>query len=307
MIDVVELRALLALEDHGTVAAAASALDYTPSAVSQQLKRLELKVGVVLTRPVGRNLVLTPAGRALAQEGRLTLTRWEDLEQAARTADGQPRGHVRLATFPTAARGLVIPAVARLRANAPGLSLSLIESDIMPAIDAVRAGRYDACVVHGWHGLATPVPDDLYSDLITTDRADVVLGRRHHLADVESVTPAELLDQTWVTQPPGTVCHNWFLHMFAPLGRTPRTVWEAGEYATQLAMVGTLDAVALIPRMGVQEPETLTRVPVHDPAPLRDVYLVARRAFHETPAHTALLDALAGGPSSPTDAHVKPI
>lgn len=162
----------------------------------------------------------------------------------------------------------------------------------MPAIDAVRTGRYDACVVHGWHGLATPVPDDLHSDLITTDRADVVLKADHQLADTQSLAPVELLDQTWVTQPPGTVCHNWFLHMFAPLGRAPRTVWEAGEYATQLAMVETLGAVALIPRMGVPEPATLTRVAVHDPVPLRDVYLVARRAFHETPAHIALLEAL---------------
>ncbi len=297
MIDAVELRALLALEDHGTIAAAAGALDYTPSAVSQQLKRLEAKVGVALTRPVGRNLTLTPAGRALAREGRLTLTRWEDLAQAARSVDSRPRGHVRVATFPTAARGLVIPAVAQLRDTAPGLSLSLVESDITPALDAVRAGRYDACVVHGWRGLATPVPDDLLSDLITTDRADVVLRRSHHLADVPSLAPAELLDQPWVTQPPGTVCHNWFLHMFAPVGRTPRSQWEAGEYATQLAMVEALDAVALIPRMGVHEAEALTRVAVHDPVPRRDIYLVARRAFHETPSHTALLDALIGAAS----------
>jgi len=48
MIDPVALRSLVAVERLGSVGAAATALEYTPSAVSQQIKRLESQTGVQL-------------------------------------------------------------------------------------------------------------------------------------------------------------------------------------------------------------------------------------------------------------------
>ena len=66
MIDVRRIRALRELADRGTIAAAADALHLTPSAVSQQLDRLDAEARVVLTERDGRVLRLTPAGRLLA-------------------------------------------------------------------------------------------------------------------------------------------------------------------------------------------------------------------------------------------------
>lgn len=295
MIEAVELRALLALEDHRTVAAASRALGYTPSAVSQQLKRLEQKVGRELIQPVGRNVMLTSAGRALADQGRDLLTRWGDLEHAAGRSDDVPRGLVSLAAFPTALRGLLIPAVRALRSSAPDLTVQIVEMDIHPSIDAVRAGRLHACIIHGWRGLATPIPDDLRSDFLMVDRADIVVAKGHPNSEAGGLVPADLIESDWIVQPAGTVCHRWFLHMFAGLGRVPGNVWEVGEYDTQVQLVDQLGAVALLPRLGVTiDLERLRRIPVHDPVPVRDIHLISRPGFHGTPAHTALLACLVG-------------
>lgn len=295
MIDAVALRALLALADHRTVVAAARALGYTPSAVSQQLKRLEAQVGAELTSAAGRNVLLTQAGQTLAREGRDLLTRWSDLERVVAHLDGPSSGVVTVAAFPTAVRGLLIPAMVDLRAHAPGLTVRVVESEITPAIDAVRAGRYDAAIVHGWHGLATPVPDDLTSDPLGTDRADLVLRSDHPLADEKCLEPHQIVESVWAVQPPGTVCHRWFLHMFAGIGRIPREVWEVGEYETQLGLVRELGAVALIPRLGLDlDDPLLTRIPVDSPAPVRDIVLVSRPGFHATPLYGALLSSLMG-------------
>lgn len=294
MIDAVELRALLALEDHATVAAAAMALGYTPSAVSQQLKRLEQKVGTELTHPVGRNILLTSAGRALARHGRDLLRQWDDLHRHASQFDDKPHGTITVAAFPTAWRGLLSPAVRELRRRAPELTVRAVESDITPALDAVRAGRYDACIVHGWRGLATPVPPELTSDLLGEDCADVVLRDDHPKARTLSVTPADLIEDRWIIQPPGTVCHRWFLHMFASAGRTPEIVGEASEYSSQLQMVSDLGAVALIPRLGVHlSHPNLVRKRLLDPEATRDLHLVSRPGFSTTAAHSALLVELA--------------
>src|SRR6187551_2908920 len=65
MVDLRRLRALRAVADHGTLAAAADALHLTPSAVSQQLSALERELGHALLEPAGRSVRLTPAAHVL--------------------------------------------------------------------------------------------------------------------------------------------------------------------------------------------------------------------------------------------------
>ncbi len=67
VLDVRRLRALRALADRGTIAAAADVLGLTPSAVSQQLAALEREVGRPLLEPAGRSVRLTAAARVLLE------------------------------------------------------------------------------------------------------------------------------------------------------------------------------------------------------------------------------------------------
>ncbi|HEY4020960.1 MAG TPA: LysR family transcriptional regulator [Pseudonocardiaceae bacterium] len=293
MIDPAGVQALAALSDHGTVAAAATVLGFTPSAVSQQIKRLEVTIGEPLTEQVGRVLRLTPAGHLLVREGSGLITQWADLEARLPRAGKAPSGRITLGAFPTAVRGIVIPAIRALRDRAPELTVRPSEIDVGPGIDAVRAGRLDACVVHGWRGVAAPIPVDLVTEDIGTDHADVAVREDHPLAGRERLTPAELVDLMWTIQPPGTICHRWFLYMFSALGRTPAQCWEVGEYENQLELVRELGAVALIPRLG--RPAFcpgIRFVPVVDPQPLRDITVIWRRGLQGTRQHEFLTRAL---------------
>lgn len=293
MIDPAGVQALAALSDHGTVAAAATVLGFTPSAVSQQIKRLEATIGEPLTEQVGRMLRLTPAGHLLVREGSGLITQWADLEARLPRAGQAPTGRITLGAFATAMRGLAIPAVHALRAQAPELTVRLSELEVGPGIDAVRAGRLDACVVHGWRGVAAPIPVDLVVEDIGTDYSDIALREDHPLASRERVTPADLVDLIWTIQPPGTICHRWFLYMFSALGRIPSQYWEIGEYETQLALIRGLDAVALIPRLGrPAECPGIRFVPVVDPQPLRDIAVIWRRGLQGTRQHEFLTRAL---------------
>src|SRR4051812_50141304 len=64
----------------GTIAGAADALAFTPSAVSQQLAQLQREAGVDLFRRSGRRLELTDAGRMLAARAGGVLEELEALE-----------------------------------------------------------------------------------------------------------------------------------------------------------------------------------------------------------------------------------
>ena len=85
--DVHRLRILRELADRGTVAATATAVGMTPSAVSQQLASLTRDAGVPLTERIGRGLRLTAAGEALADaavdvDGVIAIYTHEDLPGA---------------------------------------------------------------------------------------------------------------------------------------------------------------------------------------------------------------------------------
>src|ERR1700734_4274126 len=80
MIDLVALDSLRAVGAHGSVTAAADALGFTPSAVSQQVKRLEKQTGVPLLERVGRGVMLTRHGRHLVEQGTRLLSDLEELQ-----------------------------------------------------------------------------------------------------------------------------------------------------------------------------------------------------------------------------------
>ena len=97
-------------------------LGYTPSAVSQQVKRLERQVGVPLLERVGRGVMLTGPGRQLVDDGSRLLGDLERIEAGLHRTAGTVAGHLRLAAFSTAVRGLVAPALRPLLDAHPELS-----------------------------------------------------------------------------------------------------------------------------------------------------------------------------------------
>ena len=115
MIDLAALESLRAVAHHASVNGAAQALGFTPSAVSQQVKRLERGVGVPLLERVGRGVVLTAAGQRLVRDTGELRERLERIEAELRLAAGEVAGSLHVATFSTATRGLVAPVLRRLR------------------------------------------------------------------------------------------------------------------------------------------------------------------------------------------------
>ena len=216
MIDPSSLVTLVAVERTGSVVAAAAELGYTPSAVSQQVKRLERQVGASLLDRVGRGVMLTELGRRLATEGRPIIDGLERLEAGLHGADPQAPvvGRVRLAAFSTGICGLVGPTLGGLVQTAPGLEVAVVELDPHEAIDLVARGAADAALVHNWGELALPFPEHLEVVALGRDVADVLVHRDHPMAVRRSVGAAELADDTWVCAPPGSVCHAWLTHMF---------------------------------------------------------------------------------------------
>ena len=71
MYDLPRLKVLLAVMETGSVTAAADQLHFSPSGVSQQLKRLEVEVGLPLLQRHARGMEPTEAAHILAEAHRI--------------------------------------------------------------------------------------------------------------------------------------------------------------------------------------------------------------------------------------------
>lgn len=297
MIDIVALAALRAVDTYGSVSAAAETLGFTPSAVSQQIKRLERQTGVPLLERVGRGVILTRHGRHLVDEGARLLADLEQIESGLHRQLETVAGRLRLTAFSTAMRGLIAPVVGGLRAAHPDLVLALAEREPWDTVDLVASGQTDLGVVHTWGDVPIAVPDHLVMTTVAHDLADVVVHREHPLASRRSVTPHDLVDEGWIATPEGTICRQWLSRMYDGTGRLPRIAHVSMEFDSHLALVRAGLGIALIPRLG-RSPlgEDLVAVRAHDPEPTREVIALHRRSMADSPAVAAVLEALRTAP-----------
>ena len=297
MIDLEAVVSLRAVATQGSVVAAATSLGFTPSAISQQVKRLERDTGVALLARAGRGVILTEAGRRLVTSSSPILADLErlhaDLHLAADPAGGHVTGEVRIAAFSTVVRGLLIPVLADLAERHPDLRLPLRESEPWETIALVASGQRDLGVVHRWGGVALTMPDDLVTTPLFTDVADVVLPRTHPLAHRPHLTPTETAELSWVATFEATICRQWLRRLFDGVPNAPRVVHESMEFPNHIEMVRAGLAVALIPRLG-RAPLTpdVVAIPTWGPSSTRDVLVVHRRAQQDSPALRAVIESL---------------
>lgn len=285
MIDIGALRSLIAVRDHGSIVAAASALDFTPSAVSQQIKKLERQSRSPMLERVGRSVILTERGRLLAERGTILLADLEQVENLAVGGAEELRGTFRIASFSTASHGVVAPLLARLRSSAPDLDVTVVESDPRETVTLVERGGADLAIVHDWNTLPLDIPVTLERHQLLIDVADVLVPWDHRLSLRESVTPMDLVGERWIATPAGTICHEWLVQMFAMHGERPDIRFFDGSYSTHTAMVENNVAVALVPRLGREPlPPRVRAVPVVDPTPQRRVSSLWRAASSDNPA-----------------------
>ncbi|WP_307078208.1 LysR family transcriptional regulator [Arthrobacter pascens] len=284
MIDIGSLRALAAIEQHGSVIAASDVMGFSPSAVSQQVKKLEKQTGFAVLERRGRGVLLTERGQALAAYGRRILAELEELQSTLLADPAKPSGHLKIVSFSTACRGLVGPVLGRLASSGTELDVSVLAEDPREAVARVANGEADLGVVHNWNSVPLVIPEHLSLEWLCEDIADLLVHSSHPLAGRDAVEPADLVDERWISTPHGAICNEALLRIFADLGRVPDIRVYDPDFATHLALVEQAAVVALVPRLGRPAlPVDVVSVPVVNPVQARQVGMVHRRTMTASP------------------------
>ena len=290
MLDLERLRALNAVATYGTVSGAADALHVTTSAVSQQVAKLERETGQKLLERNGRGVRLTDAAELLVRHAERILALVEVAQSDLEAHRGAAVGELSVAAFPTAIRGLLAAALARLRTEHPQLRVRVREADPSESLPQAARGELDMAIVQDWNNEPLALPDGLLKGLLCDDVADVALAADHPLATHDFVELKELAGDPWISSTPDSICYDWLTHTLRSVDSEPRIDHMAYEYESQLALVGAGLGAAILPRLGrCGVPDNVRVLPLR-PLLARRLYAVWRAEAARRPAIRAAVD-----------------
>lgn len=328
--DVHALALVRAIADQGSITAAAKALGMSQPAVSQQLRRVERRIGLPLVERVGRGVRLTEAGRIMSRHAPAVTTALDAAAEELDDLRGLRTGRVRLMGFPSASPTVLPLVLAHLREHQPGVTVTYVEAEPPEAVAAVRAGTADVALTFSYPGDAvdphrstaqglsvrTVGQDDLVLVLpaghrthasategtgetlptATASTLGLVSGIDNlaapHTATVETIDVAELSGEKWIAGCPR--CRGHLLELCARAGFTPRIAFETDNVVAVEALVAQGIGVAALPRLAISSFPLLPGV-VTAPLPAgeaRTLHLVTAHGSDRMPSVQSVLSAL---------------
>ena len=295
MLDATALRMVRAIADTGSFSGAARELGYSQPAVSQQIRRLERRVGTPLVVRSGRSVRLTEAGAVLSRHAGTVLTTLATAAEEVAAIAGLRTGRVRLVAFPSSSASLVPHALAQLRESHPGISVSFSEAEPPESLALVRAGECDVAVAFSYAGTDLGRGEDDLEGLVAvpllSDPLRVALPLGHPAASSREVSLASLASETWIAGCPR--CRGHLLAACESVGFTPSIAYATDDYVAVQGLIASGLGVALISDMilrTVHHPGIATR-PV-TPSSIREVSAVTTPDLLRVPAVRACVNAL---------------
>jgi DNA-binding transcriptional LysR family regulator len=280
MLDVTRLRVLVAVARHGSVTAAAHALNYAQPSVSHHLARLEAETGTKLIQKAGRGIRLTDAGRLLAERAGEIIGRLDAAENELAAYSGLRAGRLRLAAFPSALGTIVPTAAAMLHAEHPSVDLRLTEAEPPEAVRMLRAGYVDVALTfrhepeaghsgHGGHagqaghgadagrGMAE---EGLREQVMLDEPVSLILPRERQGPGEPEIAPA--VTEIWPDDLAKFAEHRWIagcdrcrehlLQQGAAAGYTPKISFTTDDFVAVQALVSAGLGVALLPSLALR-------------------------------------------------------
>ncbi len=133
-----DLELVLAIRDHGSLAAAALSLDIAAPAVTKRLAALEAKLGQKLFQRTTRRVSPTAEGETLCERARVLLQDFSKLEAELQERKAQPTGLIRLVATFGFGRLWLGPALADFQQRYPKIEIQLQLTEQLP--DLARDG-----------------------------------------------------------------------------------------------------------------------------------------------------------------------
>jgi DNA-binding transcriptional LysR family regulator len=292
MLSAARLKILKEVAYRGSFSAAADALSYTQSAVSQQIAALEAEAGMALLERHPRGVTLTAAGQTLVGHAEGILAGLDAAEDALAAIAGLRGGRLRVASFPTAGATLMPVAIATFSAAYPDVELTLAEGEPEEIVPRLRAGELDLALLFEFED-ETMALADMTRTTLFADPMYLALPREHGLARRRRLRLEDLAEEAWVQTAQASACARHVVRRCHAAGFEPRVSFESDDYQTVQGLVAAGVGVALIPELALAVVREDIVVQALAPAPpAREVIAAVPAGAQLVPGAPAMLGIL---------------
>jgi DNA-binding transcriptional LysR family regulator len=296
MLNLARLQVLCEVVSLGSFSAAAEALSYTQSAVSQSIARLEAETGAPLVVRGRRGVTPTPAGAALVSHAERIFEQVRDAEADIAAAMGVRAGRLRVGSFPSGGATLMPPAVARFRRSHPDVVLTLEDGEPEEIVPRLRAGELDLALLYEFPGTRPRrrrLGAGLRSVRLLEDPIRVALPIEHPLAAKSKLVLADLRDEPWVQTSASSPYAKHVVSTCLRAGFEPTVAFESDDFDTVQGLVAAGVGVALIPRLALNRVHPAVAVrELRDGGPIRQVTVATVAGGGIAPAAGSMIQML---------------
>lgn len=290
--DLARLRALRELSFRRTMAAVADALHVSPSAVSQQIALLEEELGVALVERRGRGVHLTLAGQHLVERAERIFAEVESARADIAELKKLIAGEIRVAAFPSVAAALIPATVRELLRLHPHLTVQFDEMEPAESLAALRSWQTDLAIIDDLNIPAGALDPNVETIPLVEDVFNVMVPKKHALAERATVTLQELRDERWAIDTASST-YTWMLTAACQAeGFNPHIVARCRGFEVTVALIREGCGISMLP--GLRASHDLQDVWVCKVVPeiRRRISLAFRKGEKRSPALQAFIQQI---------------
>ncbi|MEO8754440.1 MAG: LysR substrate-binding domain-containing protein [Casimicrobiaceae bacterium] len=284
-----QLRAFVSIGRLGSFTRAADALHATQPALSAQIRELEDALGVKLFDRSTRSVTLTQAGHDLLPVVDNVLGDLGSVVARARDVAHRNTGRVTVAALPSLAATLMPGAVARMRAQHPGITVVIKDALAERIVGLIRADEVDLALTS-----APPTDPQLQFTPLMTDRMVAVLPAGHPLVHAKTLRLADLLASPLVLMDRDSSVRRIVDAACASIGRLAEPAFEVAYMSTAIGLVRAGMGATLLPSSAAELRATsdLTIRNLDSPKVERQLGVLKQRRRGYSPAAEAFVVVL---------------
>jgi DNA-binding transcriptional LysR family regulator len=283
-----QLRYLVALAEEEHFTRAATRMRIAQPALSQQIRKLERELDVLLVERTTRSVRMTEAGSLLTARARRALAEVDEGVTELESLKGLFRGRVTIGITPTPGPFDLLRLLREFSAKYPGVDLAVREDLSATLADALREDSIDI----GFLSLGDESRQHgLERRPLAEEPLVVAVPVGHRFAGRTRLRVADLKNEALVSFMEGATIRDAVDRATRAAGFTPRIAFETREVARAREIVAAGLGISILARSDADRPGPEVRiVALRDPTLTHRISLCWRQGRRQTPASRALLD-----------------
>jgi LysR family hydrogen peroxide-inducible transcriptional activator len=285
-----QLRYFEALARLGHFGRAAEHCGVSQPALSMQISELEQQLGVPLIERRSKGVVLTAAGREIAERAARILTAMRDVSDYAASCRAPLSAPVRLGVIPTIGPYLLPQLLVALRARHPDLELAIRETQTRTLVAELLAGGLDLLL------LALPVEHpDVETLALAPDRFLLAAPPDRTFGPRVRISPARIVNDRLLLLEEGHCLRDQALAVCNLQAVGSMNTLGVSSLATVVQMVANGLGLTLLPEISIPHETARGNVKIlrfANPEPKRILGLAWRRASPRSGEYEALGDLI---------------